>query len=97
MGKRELDAAFVLVGLAKRRKEGAVVQPWLPKGTFDVFDSTCMIVRCIASHPPETQDRVWQRAENSETPCPRCLKCSWQVLWVRDGSLRCMACCYRRF
>jgi hypothetical protein len=96
MGKRELDAAEALLGLTKRWKGGEVTER-LPEGAFEVLDRTNMIVRCIASHPPETENRDWERVPNGTTPCPRCLTCTWQVVWMRDGSVRCMACSFRRF
>lgn len=96
MTKRELGAAEGLV-LLKRQRTAAHIETWLPEGAHDVFDRVNMIVRCMVSHPPETQGLQWQRASDGPTPCPRCVNCSWQVTWISDGSLRCMACAYRRF
>lgn len=96
MSKRELDAVAGLMDL-KRRRTAMEVEPWLPDGAHSVLDRVNMIVRCSISHPPEAQGREWERVSDGPTPCPRCFNCSWQVIWVADGSLRCMACSYRRF
>jgi hypothetical protein len=98
MAKRELEeAAYVLLGMRKRPKPEGTTEWWVPDGAFSVFDRTNMIVRCIASYPPATQGLEWERAPDGITPCPRCLSCPWQVIWVKDGSVRCMACSHRRF